>query len=84
MISLDDFVVNHYLNVSTRPYPDYVKVAYLLEVVQELAAEVAALKGQQQPVEQGAYVWPPSPLICHCEDFVGEGFECERCGGGRF
>jgi len=36
MQTLDDFAVNHYLNVSTRPYPDYVKVAYLLEVVQEL------------------------------------------------
>lgn len=24
------------------------------------------------------------PLVCHCETFEGDNWECERCGGGRF
>lgn len=53
------------------------KVEWLEYAVSELSAELEALKPKPIPIID-------NPLVCHCEDFVGEEFECERCGGMKF
>lgn len=67
------------------------KTDWLEYCIQELAAEVEALKPKPpvlvelKPADEDVTpAYTSNPLICHCEDFVGDNFECERCGGMLF
>ena len=92
MQTLESYTQEYYPQATTRPVADYIKIAYLLAVVVALEARLVALEPKPRTVatrtlneENGVeFKWPPSPLICHCEDFMGGGFECDRCGGMRF
>lgn len=39
---------------------------------------------EPEPVEEPTRVWPAGPPVCSCEQFDGEGWFCDTCGGGRF
>lgn len=66
---------------------NYVQVKTLMFHVEKLLEDTDKLADVTVPPAQEAEAIPAyhsDLLVCHCKKFEGEGWECLRCGGGRF
>lgn len=91
MKTQSEWLATNYPRAIDAPLADYIRLAYLEYAVSELISEVEALKPKPpvlvelKPADEDVTpAYTSNPLICHCEDFVGDNFECERCGGMLF